>query len=270
MITTNYNAVVTGLCTANISISGCRLKTDNSKVYLKDKQEFQIELFNGDVVTKLAKISINGKLISTSGIVLKPGQRVYLERYLDDNHKFKFETYEVDNSQESKAAISYNGDIEVSFYNEKVVNPPYILSRGITFNSLNDYINSTSRGNINSFFTDVSNTGSLSGMQTNSLKQSSIASLRSVDSPIEVTMDWMEQEKSIETGRVEKGNKSNQSFITYNGDFEWIASQIVKIKLLPISQKQLEAKDLATYCTECGTKNKGNKFKFCPKCGTKY
>jgi hypothetical protein len=78
-----------------------RLKIYNeNSLYLQDSEEFQIELFNPTNNTLLAKIEINGKLISNSGLVIKPAQRVFLERFLDSERKFIFETYAIDNYEE--------------------------------------------------------------------------------------------------------------------------------------------------------------------------
>jgi len=54
---------------------------------LNDGDEFEIELFNPKTNPVLAKISINGKRISERGIILNPGQRVFLERFLDSPEK---------------------------------------------------------------------------------------------------------------------------------------------------------------------------------------
>jgi hypothetical protein len=69
-----------------------RLKTydGGGTIYLKDGQNFEIELFNPLDNRVLAKISINGKQISSSGIVLNPGQRIFLERFIDDDRKFMY------------------------------------------------------------------------------------------------------------------------------------------------------------------------------------
>ena len=46
--------------------------------------------------------------------VLRPGERVFLERYLDTPNRFKFETYTVGgNSEEVKKAIELNGLIKI-------------------------------------------------------------------------------------------------------------------------------------------------------------
>ena len=82
---------------------------DNYIVYLKNGDEFEIEFFNPTINKVLAKINLNGKSLG-SGIVLRPGERVFLERYIDEAKKFLFETYEVDgNDSNVKEAIKMNG-----------------------------------------------------------------------------------------------------------------------------------------------------------------
>jgi hypothetical protein len=81
-----------------------RLKIyQNNTVYLDQGEEFEIELFNPTQKTVLAKIEFNGEMISHSGLVLRQGQRVFLERFFDDNRKFKFEVYEVENTDKALA-----------------------------------------------------------------------------------------------------------------------------------------------------------------------
>lgn len=92
---------------------------DARVVYLKNGDEFQIQLFNptNDVIG--AEISINSDKLNGL-IVLKPGERVWLERYLDTAKKFLFSTYEVEDGNADVAkAIKNNGEITVRFYHEK-------------------------------------------------------------------------------------------------------------------------------------------------------
>lgn len=110
--------------TANIAVSKSRVKLYTNKgelptYYLQKGQEFQIELFNPTTDDILAKIYLNNKIISQGGLVLRPGQRVFLERFLDTNAKFLFDTYEVSGSDEVKAAIRENGDFRVEFFKVK-------------------------------------------------------------------------------------------------------------------------------------------------------
>jgi hypothetical protein len=114
-----YYQTKTGTPCAYITKDKKRLKQVGQNVYLKNGDEFQLELFNPSTNTVLSKIKLDGNYISGGGIVLKPGQRIFLERYLDDARKFKFETYEVDGtSNEVLDAISGNGDVVIDFFDE--------------------------------------------------------------------------------------------------------------------------------------------------------
>ena len=111
-------------CEAHIAINHSRLKSyDKNRYYLKDKTKFEIEVFNPHSVSALARIKMNGEYISTSGLILKPGQRVFLSRYLDTNNSFLFETYDVENNHEVLEAIANNGKIEVEFFLEQKYTP---------------------------------------------------------------------------------------------------------------------------------------------------
>lgn len=254
---------------AAISISKNRVKVyPDNQVYLKDKQEFEIELFNPSTLTRLAKITINGKLISQSGLVLKPGQRVYLERFIDTPQKFKFETYVVDSTDKAtQIAIASNGDIQVDFYDEYV--PPYFTTISVSGISPNSWFGTCTAAD--GFVGSKTSNSGIGGQSVNSC-YSSLASTDSMDLSEKQGLKQHSLLRSIEkeTGRVEKGTKSDQQFTNYNGSFNSWTSKIVKIKILPFSEKPLEVQDLINYCTECGAKNKGNKFKFCPSCGNKY
>ena len=132
---TNFGAPA--VPTANLAVNKSRIKIYNKQgemptYYLQKGQEFQIELFNPTTDVVLAKIILNGKAISQGGLVLNPGQRVFLERYLDVAKKFLFDTYEVANTKEVKAAIENNGDFKVEFFKERepVYHNPFIYLNG--------------------------------------------------------------------------------------------------------------------------------------------
>ena len=105
---------------AFITVRKQRQKQNGKNVYLHDRTEFEIELHNPTNDSILAKISLNGNRISNSGVVLKPGQRVFLERYLDEDRKFLFETYEVSDSKTNQRAIENNGLVIVEFFNKMI------------------------------------------------------------------------------------------------------------------------------------------------------
>ena len=118
-----------------ITKSKQRLKQHIDTVYLNNGDEFEIELFNPTQNKVLAKIEMNGTCIG-NGIVLRPGERVFLERYLDDAKKFLFETYIVNgNNEEVQKSISNNGDVVVKFYDEvkrQTHTSPFVLNGSST------------------------------------------------------------------------------------------------------------------------------------------
>ena len=101
----NY-ATQVGKPTAHITKKKSRLKVYNGHiVFLNDKDNFEFEIHNPKQKSVLCKIKLNGEYISTSGVVLRPGQRVFLERFLDTNNKFEFSTYEVKDTSANRTAI---------------------------------------------------------------------------------------------------------------------------------------------------------------------
>lgn len=224
-----------------------RLKQFGQNVYLNNGDEFEVELFNPTKTTVLSKIKINGTYISGGGIVLKPGQRVFLERYLDESRKFKFDTYEVEtNSREVMEAIQNNGDVIIEFYNES---PPKIPNWSTDW-VFNDWLgNSSNKKYYNPTFT----TNGLGMTNTNFTS--------------EVSCKYSSNVKSIETGRIEMGGKSDQGFSYVNKNFDsWVCSTS-EWKILPDSQKPVIIKDLIEKCPKCSTKFKKSSWKFCPECG---
>jgi len=253
-------------------------------VYLQDNTEFKIELFNPLKENVLADIKINSNSISRRGLVLRPGQRFYLDCYLDDRKKFVFKTYSVDNTEESKEAIQNNGIVEVLFYKEDVAQfnnwnsnwninsltiNPYNLNNiwyGSTTNT-GGYANCTLTNGSNNFgifggakydssITNCSDTFmSNSSTQINntiggSLKDSSDTKnlfqkklKKSVDT-LGLGNSTRSLSDTIETGRIEKGQVSEQKFEEIDLNFQsWTISRI-KYQLLPESQKPIETEEL--------------------------
>lgn len=262
-----------------------RLKQYTDTVYLNNGDEFEIELYNPTTNKILAKIELNGNSIG-SGIVLRPGERVFLERYLDEARKFLFETYKVDGkNNEVEQAIKRNGMVTVRFYNEEIKHTPIRLYGGTssswsTLNGSGTYYQPTT-------FTTNLNPGSITytsgvsgqfdgtvttsnayfsntAVTTDSLMSSTSSTLRSA------ALGTPKKSKSIETGRVEKGSISDQSFTYDSTTFSSYASYTNTWKILPKSQKVVVKEELTVYCTECGSKRKKDSHKFCPHCGTKF
>lgn len=240
-----------------------RVKQFGQSVYLKDGSEFEVELYNPSRKNVLSKIKINGEFINGGGIILRPGERVFLERYIDVPNKFKFETYAVDSSNDTMNAIANNGDVEILFYEEQ----NDIEVRLNTFTTYPTYINNNLTAPIgNNFYTSQSNMDITLTSTNGTLSFSdNIRSNKFEQQPR--SRSFAKKSKSIETGRVEKGSESDQTFKTVNKNFNiWTVSTSVW-KILPESQKPLEKKDLIERCSRCLTKVKKSSWKFCPECG---
>ena len=256
-----------------ITKSKQRLKQHVDTVYLNNGDEFEIELFNPTQNKVLAKIELNGTSIG-NGIVLRPGERVFLERYLDDAKKFLFETYIVNgNNEEVQKSISKNGDVVVKFYDEvkpQTYTSPFVLSGSGTVTWTNGtttggYSFPTYTNNINTqYFTNTSVGGSFDGTITTS-------NYSYINEPkVNYRKEKTSEVRHLETGRVEKGSNSNQTFTYDNSNFNSYPIKTNWWKIKPNSTKVLVREDLVVYCTECGAKRKKENHKFCPHCGTKF
>jgi hypothetical protein len=239
-----------------------RIKQFGQNVYLKDGSEFEIELYNPSRNTVLSKIKINGNFISGGGIILRPGERVFLERYLDVRRKFKFETYSVDPTNETMNAIANNGDVEILFYEEEDI----IDVRLNSYPWTNDYTYINRDINTGGSYPRYGVTFTTSNTVINSADANiNLTSLNTSNDT--VSRSFAKKSKSIETGRVEQGSSSDQSFKTVSKNFNsWTVSTSVW-KLLPESQRPVEKRDLIEKCPRCSTKVKKSSWKFCPECG---
>lgn len=262
---------------AAIAVKNNRLKAykgNNEDVfYLKDEDEFQIELFNPKSYPVMAKIWMNGTIISQSGLVLRPGQHFFLERYIDTNNKFVFRTYDVDgNNKEVLKAIEDNGAVKVIFYREKIKQsipsiPNYPIIRGGIFGSpsstapFGTFSNPTYTTNT-AFYSSTGNMP-IGGSVSYSATMDGMLGSDGPSGPSGI------QANSFETGRVEMGSKSNQDFGTIDMDFENYPCETVVMKIMAESNKPIEVSDIRNYCSGCGTRMKKQTWKFCPNCGTK-
>lgn len=258
-----YTSTNNSVCTAHISVNKNRVKVYENSVFLKDGQNFEIELYNPKQNSVLAKISINGRSISASGFVLKPGQRVFIERFIDEAKKFVFSTYEVSNTSQNRKAIENNGSVEVEFYDEYV--PFSITTSGYWYNSNPTYVYTSSPSALN-----IGNNFGGTTVTSNAMFSSNTASFSTANcSTVNSSVAGSLATKSIETGRVEKGEASKQTFENFYGTFNSFPSSTQSIKILPASQKPVESMEVRNYCTNCGTRAKSSGWKFCPKCGNK-
>lgn len=260
-------------------------------VYMHDGTEFQIQIFNLYSYTIGVSFKFNSNFESSQLLVLRPGERVWLDRYLNNESRLLFSTYEVGNSEEVKNAIKDNGNLQIKFYKEKENNywNNLVYANQPIIDTAEPYkhINAWYSDNANCFSNEVNTlrasssinfynntnaalnvggntTGSTS--TTNCVATSSITDAYANSMPTSATV---RSNKSIETGRIEEGSHSNQRFDNVYKDFEIWPFKIEYIKILPFSQKQVNINDISKrYCYNCGRKL-NQKYKFCPFCGTK-
>jgi len=246
-------------CIVNPKDKG-RKSIKGDKIYLDDNQEFEIEIHNPLKESVLADIRLNGSSVAKTGLVIKPGQRVYLDCFVDDRKKFIFQTYTVDGTQESLDAIVDNGLLEVFFYKEQAVtlqnwndrfhkiviheyypvypvyprwySYPYgVITTGTATTLLN-----TTTGN-NNFTVGNSNTSYGSALNNCTFTSGSLTSGNVYyNSPVG---------GSLETGRVEKGEKSSQEFVDVDMDFEKNYIHHLVYQLLPSSRKPKEIQEIS-------------------------
>ena len=234
------------------------IKSNERVVYLHDNTEFQLQLFNPFHYVIGIIIKFNDYEMSKSHLVLRPGERIWLDRFIDNDNKLLFSTYTVDDTNEAKQAIKNNGYIEVSFYREyknSYAATPYISSWASTPTYVDPFAWETTctSSAADTYFSSNINTSTCScNYCASSLTAKDLTAL-----------------DEIETGRIEQGSKSKQTFIDVNYDFEPYAFAIEKIHLLPESQRPITSSNLnKKYCHACGRKL-NTKFKYCPFCGEK-
>lgn len=268
---------------AKIAVNKSLLKEYSSSeyqrvVYLNDGDEFQIQLFNPEKFPIAAKIFLNGDELSDM-LVIRPGERIWLERYLDKSRKFKFSTYEIEDSYEAKEAASLNGEVKIQFYRVKTPRQNGVINISSPISTIGSpisiYYNAINGGSYQEkdFSEPVSpsvpNVVNLASSDMS--KEACYASSYSSDTGYKfyASSTAAEPEPSIETGRVEQGGYSNQKFSYVNYDFEDWPFRTETISILPLSRKPVTASDLKKkYCSNCGRKL-SPKHKFCPYCGTK-
>lgn len=232
---------------AHITLNRNRLKKYGDKYFLKDGQQFEIELKNPTSNRILVHIEMNGKRISESGLVL-PSSNIshYIERYIDEAKKFKFKTFMVDDVEATEGARERNGLVKVEFFGEKL--PTY-----------HHYPLNLTGGNIRYTTTDLRSRGvtyTTTGINT------------SVDISSMYVASFSEPEQ-VETGRIAQGSKSSQKFTTTTGEFYDTPFYTIEFQLLPESAKPVEVNEIRNYCSECGLRVRKSSWKYCPNCGAK-
>lgn len=142
--------------------------------------------------------------------------------------------------------------------------PHFTNSRGINASTTNVYYNNSI---INTSSTNTSSTFTSPGVFTTE-SDLSFASLSqdywipSSTSNSTITLD------SLETGRIEAGEMSNQQLKVVNAQFASTPFHTVSYQILPYSAMNRTIAEVRTYC-KCSYRIRSNNWLYCPRCGTK-
>jgi hypothetical protein len=244
----------------------------DNKIFLDDGEEFEIELFNPTTDNVLALISLDGKPISTSGLLVRPGERMYLDCFLDDldgNRKFTFSTYDVESSDEVMEAISKNGMLEVFFYKEEIVEtidfsklpkirreehhhhhyyPNWYYPYGyphIWYTNTGTNISGSNTTFTTELTDSIGTTATFNANTDTTLTSGIIDCSNTMAGDVNIFNVSTSMDDSMETGQTIKGDISEQKFKEIEMEFEDKHISNVSYKLLPDSRKPKTAKDVS-------------------------
>lgn len=263
------------LPSAIVTAGGSEKKVyEGNTVYLNNGDNFELRFFN-PLQEKLGiEIIFNGQNKGDGLLVLNPGEDIKLDRFLDDKKKMLFDTYHIDsNNHAAVEAAAKNGIIDINFYKER--NNQFYGNTFIT-NSLGaspsgtgglPHYGTTTSKNLNS--RDYSSPGTFT-QETDFTTTSGDVTLDSLsfssenERGIEISADL------TETGRVEKGETSNQNIKEVDIKFESNPFHSIQYHLTPTSTRTYTtATEIRNYCYSCGYRVRKTTWKFCPKCGEK-
>lgn len=237
---------------------GRRKIYNENKIYLQNGEEFSIELHNPTQNNVVALINLDGKPISKSGLILRSGERIYLDCFMDDLKKFVFDTYNVEDTEESNDAISNNGLLEVFFYNELIVdrvdltNIPRVQehhhhhhhpTRWYPYYQDNIWYghNTTGNGIIGQTTTTYNNNSDMNVTLTGSLDMN-VSNILLNDTSGQINVNAV---NSLETGQTIKGEDSLLKFKEIDMALEEEHVSTVSYTLLPESRMPRTIKDVS-------------------------
>jgi len=242
---------------------------NNRTVFMENGEEFQIQLFNPYDCVVGVEISLNGD-VQHNQLILKPGEKVWIERQLDKPVKFKFETYEVEaNNTYVEKAIANNGVLTFKFYKERKIEMykscPSLLRDLVWDGKFYDGDYSGVQINTNNLTTSIGNLCCSSVVNADAATDTYYSN--TLNNNFSLSSKTCTNSIKKETGRIEEGRNSNQKFKNAYYDLEYFPVDTETIHILPISEKQYNASDaVKRYCPQCGRKLK-QQYKFCPFCG---
>ena len=177
-----------------------------------------------------------------------------------DQGKIAIATFGPATAKAAQEAIKNNGDIKVDFYKEQEIRPFVSYNpTSITYQPhiFGDY----SAGDfVMNARLDDGCANNLADVQT---------CLTAAVNACDIQCKAETTARKMETGRVEHGGHSDQSFNQVYQEFELFPYHSEEVKILPMSQKPVRPDDLKRrFCPYCGKKIKEG-FIYCPNCGKK-
>jgi hypothetical protein len=231
---------------AIITVAGSERKLyQDGQIFLQNGENFEIRFFNPLTEKIGVSITFNGVQKNDGLLILNPGQDITLDRFLGEKKKMVYETYTIDgNNQTAVEATKLNGLVEFKFYKEQ----SYNYGRTMCYCD-NTILNS-----------NIGGTGIVYGGTSISTNYCDSSSSKIRGSKLS---------KSIETGRIEKGENSSQEIKSVNAQFETYPFHTINYYLKPNSLKPQTITEIKQYCTHCGYRLRKNTWLYCPKCSEK-
>jgi hypothetical protein len=230
-------------------------------VYLNDGDNFELRFFNPCNFKIGVEIMFNGIRKGDGYLVLNPGQDLTLDRFLDEQRKMLFETYTINgNNKEAVEAIEKNGVISFNFYKEYYSNSNQQKNVNVNYGFPPKPIRYGTLGMSNSSFSTFSTANKNSSCYSSNVFTSALDSLNCLNESLD---------DSLETGRIEKGDESDQKLKGVDMNFTSSPFHSMTYRLMPYSTMNREIGEIRQYCSCCGYRLRKSNWKFCPSCGEK-
>ena len=239
---------------AIVTVDGSEKKIyEGNTIYLNKGDNFEFRFFNPLQEKIGVEIIFNGQKKNDGYLVLNPGQDISLDRFLDDKRKMSFDAYYINaNDPSAVEAAALNGLVDINFYKENYGYTPFGGSGLPHFKSTSRTYSSSGFRSPGVYTTHVDHTWSPVTESTTT-------------SGGNITLDNLS-----ETGRVEKGEVSNQNLNEVNMDFDPTPFHSIHYQLKPTSTRgYTTATEIRNYCPQCGYRLRKSSWRFCPKCGEK-
>lgn len=242
-----------------ITTKKSRIKVYNNNIcYLKPGQQFEIQFNNNTDCYYLAMISLNGKEISKMGLVIRPYEHTYLDRYIDENCRFLFSNIRVSKSNEHN--VGNLGQIKVVFYKQIVKKLETYKLKTYPYW---DYYPKYYVGDFPEYnLTTTDSTSEYIYCSYNNCLDSNT----SVNYLNNSMNNIIKKDSNIIKGIIQRGDQSSTQFEQSHEQFKDCPQFQIIYKLQPIQNKTID--NITYYCNNCGRRIRQSE-NFCPKCGNK-